>query len=502
MTDLTLLTLAEAREGLARKSFSSLELTDAHLNAVEQARALNVFVLETPDRARAMARAADARIGKGEIGPLAGIPLGIKDLFATEGVRTTACSKILTGFVPPYESTVTSQLWRDGAVMLGKLNNDEFAMGSSNETSCFGPVVNPWRRAGSNVGAAASGAIEGTHLVPGGSSGGSAAAVAANLCLGATATDTGGSIRQPASFTGTVGIKPTYGRCSRWGIVAFASSLDQAGPLAKTVRDAAILMRSMSGHDPKDATSANMPVPDFEAAVGKSVKGMKIGIPKEYRLDGMPDEIEQLWAKGREWLQAAGAEMVEISLPHTKYALPAYYIVAPAEASSNLARYDGVRYGLRNPGSNIVEMYENTRAEGFGAEVRRRVMIGTYVLSAGYYDAYYLRAQKVRTLIKKDFEDCFAKGVHAILTPATPSAAFGIGEKGKADPVEMYLNDIFTVTVNMAGLPGIAVPAGKDAQGLPLGLQLIGRPFDEETLFSLGEVVEQAAGRFVAAKWW
>ena len=449
-----------------------------------------------------MARAADAKIGKGEIGPLAGIPLGIKDLFATEGVRTTACSKILGDFIPPYESTVTSQLWRDGAVMLGKLNNDEFAMGSSNETSCFGPVVNPWRRAGSNVGAGAGGAIEGTHLVPGGSSGGSAAAVAANLCLGATATDTGGSIRQPASFTGIVGIKPTYGRCSRWGIVAFASSLDQAGPLAKTVRDAAILMRSMSGHDPKDTTSADVPVPDFEAAVGKSVKGMKIGIPKEYRLDGMPDEIEQLWAKGREWLQAAGAEMVEVSLPHTKYALPAYYIVAPAEASSNLARYDGVRYGLRNPGRNIVEMYENTRAEGFGAEVRRRIMIGTYVLSAGYYDAYYLRAQKVRTLIKKDFEDCFAKGVDAILTPATPSAAFGIGEKGKADPVEMYLNDIFTVTVNMAGLPGIAVPAGKDAQGLPLGLQLIGRPFDEETLFSLGEVIEQAAGRFVAAKWW
>ncbi|MDQ8726241.1 Asp-tRNA(Asn)/Glu-tRNA(Gln) amidotransferase subunit GatA [Bradyrhizobium sp. LHD-71] len=496
MTDLTLLTLAEAREGLASKSFSSLELTDAHLKAVEDARTLNAFVLETPERARSMARAADAKIGKGEGGPLAGIPLGIKDLFATEGVRTTACSNVLDAFVPPYESTVTSQLWRDDAVMLGKLNNDEFAMGSSNETSCFGPVVNPWRRAGSN------GAIEGTPLVPGGSSGGSAAAVAANLCLGATATDTGGSIRQPASFAGIVGIKPTYGRCSRWGIVAFASSLDQAGPVAKTVRDAAILMRSMSGHDPKDTTSANLPVPDFEASVGKSVKGMKIGIPKEYRMDGMPDEIEKLWAQGADWLKAAGAELVDISLPHTKYALPAYYIVAPAEASSNLARYDGVRYGLRAPGRNIAEMYENTRAEGFGAEVRRRVMIGTYVLSAGYYDAYYLRAQKVRTLIKKDFEDCFAKGVHAILTPATPSAAFGIGEKGKADPVEMYLNDIFTVTVNMAGLPGIAVPAGKDAQGLPLGLQLIGRPFDEETLFSLGEVVEQAAGRFVAAKWW
>ncbi|ETR75442.1 glutamyl-tRNA(Gln) amidotransferase [Afipia sp. P52-10] len=491
MTDLTSLTLAEAREGLAKKSFTSLELTDAHLTAIDQAQALNAYVLTTHDRAREMARAADERIGKGEGAPLNGIPLGIKDLFATEGIRTTACSKILGNFVPPYESTVTSQLWRDGAVLLGKLNNDEFAMGSSNETSCFGPVVNPWRRAG-----------DATALVPGGSSGGSAAAVAANLCLGATATDTGGSIRQPASFAGIVGIKPTYGRCSRWGIVAFASSLDQAGPVAKTVRDAAILMRSMSGHDPKDTTSVNVPVPDFEAAVGKSVKGMKIGIPKEYRLDGMPGEINKLWAQGAEWLKAAGAELVEVSLPHTKYALPAYYIVAPAEASSNLARYDGVRYGLREQGRNIVDMYENTRAAGFGAEVRRRVMIGTYVLSAGYYDAYYLRAQKVRTLIKKDFEDCFAKGVQAILTPATPSAAFGVGEKGKADPVEMYLNDIFTVTVNMAGLPGIAVPAGTDAQGLPLGLQLIGRPFDEETLFSLGEVIEQAAGRFSPKRWW
>jgi aspartyl-tRNA(Asn)/glutamyl-tRNA(Gln) amidotransferase subunit A len=385
---------------------------------------------------------------------------------------------------------VTSQLWRDGAVMLGKLNNDEFAMGSSNETSCFGSVVNPWRRDGAD-----------TKLVPGGSSGGSASAVAALLCMGATATDTGGSIRQPAAFTGTVGVKPTYGRCSRWGIVAFASSLDQAGPIARSVRDSAILMRSMAGHDPKDTTSVNRPVPDYEKAIGRSVKGMKIGIPREYRLDGMPAEIEKLWTDGASWLKAAGAELVEVSLPHTKYALPAYYIVAPAEASSNLARYDGVRYGLRVPGRSIGEMYENTRAEGFGAEVRRRVMIGTYVLSAGYYDAYYLRAQKVRTLIKRDFEDCFAKGVNAILTPATPSAAFGIGEKG-ADPVEMYLNDIFTVTVNMAGLPGIAVPAGKDVQGLPLGLQLIGRPFDEETLFSLGEVIEQAAGRFTPARWW
>lgn len=491
MTDLTSLTLADAREGIAKKSFTALELTDAYLAAIEKARVLNAYVMETPEKARAQAREVDAKIVKGEGGPLAGLPLGIKDLFATEGVRTTACSKILGDFIPPYESTVTSQLWRDGAVMLGKLNNDEFAMGSSNETSAFGPVVNPWRREGSDV-----------NLVPGGSSGGSASAVAANLCLGATGTDTGGSIRQPAAFTGIVGIKPTYGRCSRWGIVAFASSLDQAGPFARTVRDTSILMRSMAGHDPKDTTSVDCPVPDYEAAIGKSVKGMRIGIPKEYRLDGMSAEIEKLWTQGADWLKAAGAELVEVSLPHTKYALPAYYVVAPAEASSNLARYDGVRYGARVNGRNIADMYENTRAEGFGPEVRRRIMIGTYVLSAGYYDAYYLRAQKVRTLIKKDFEDCFAKGVNAILTPATPSAAFGIGEKGQADPVEMYLNDIFTVTVNMAGLPGIAVPAGTDAQGLPLGLQLIGRPFDEETLFSLGEVIEQAAGTFTPKKWW
>jgi aspartyl-tRNA(Asn)/glutamyl-tRNA(Gln) amidotransferase subunit A len=491
MTDLTSLTLADAREGLAQKSFTALELTDAHLAAMEKARVLNAYVLETPEQARAQAKAADATIAKGDAGPLAGIPLGVKDLFATTGVRATACSKIIGNFIPPYESTVTSQLWRDGAVMLGKLNCDEFAMGSSNETSAFGPVLNPWRREGSD-----------DNLVPGGSSGGSASAVAANLCLGATGTDTGGSIRQPAAFTGIVGIKPTYGRCSRWGIVAFASSLDQAGPFARTVRDTAILMRSMAGHDPKDTTSVDRPVPDYEAAIGKSVKGMKIGIPKEYRLDGMSGEIDKLWAQGADWLKAAGAELIEVSLPHTKYALPAYYVVAPAEASSNLARYDGVRYGARVNGKNIVEMYENTRAEGFGAEVRRRIMIGTYVLSAGYYDAYYLRAQKVRTLIKKDFEDVFAKGVHAILTPATPSAAFGVGEKGNADPIEMYLNDIFTVTVNMAGLPGIAVPAGADGQGLPLGLQLIGRPFEEETLFSLGEVIEQAAGHFTAKKWW
>src|SRR5476651_2536616 len=410
MTDLTSLTLAEARAGLANKSFTSLELTDAHLGAIEAARALNAFVLETPDQARSMARNADARIAKGEGGPLGGIPLGIKDLFATKDVRTTACSKILGNFLPPYESTVTSQLWRDGAVMLGKLNNDEFAMGSSNETSCFGPVVNPWRRAGSD-----------TALVPGGSSGGSASAVAAGLCLGATGTDTGGSIRQPAAFAGIVGMKPTYGRCSRWGIVAFASSLDQAGPFARTVRDAAILLGSMAGPDAKDTTCAELKVPDYEAAVGKSVKGLRIGIPKEYRLDGMPAEIEKIWSQGREWLKTAGAELVEVSLPHTKYALPAYYIVATAEASSNLARYDGVRYGLREQASDITDMYERTRAKGFGAEVRRRVMIGTYVLSAGYYDAYYLRAQKVRMLIKRDFEDCFKAGVHAMLTPATPA---------------------------------------------------------------------------------
>jgi len=491
MTPLTSLTLAEARDGLASKSFTSLELTDAHIAAIEAARALNAFVLETPDQARAMARSADAEIARGSGGPLAGIPLGIKDLFATKGVRTTACSKILDNFVPTYESTITSQLWRDGAVMLGKLNNDEFAMGSSNETSCFGPVTNPWRREGSN-----------SSLVPGGSSGGSASAVAALLCMGATATDTGGSIRQPAALTATVGVKPTYGRCSRWGIVAFASSLDQAGPIARNVRDAAILLRSMAGHDPKDTTSVDRPVPDYEAAIGTSVKGMKIGIPREYRLDGMPAEIEKLWNEGAAWLKAAGAELVEVSLPHTKYALPAYYIVATAEASSNLARYDGVRYGLREQASDITDMYERTRAKGFGAEVRRRVMIGTYVLSAGYYDAYYLRAQKVRTLIKRDFEDCFKAGVHAMLTPATPSAAFGVGEKGQVDPVEMYLNDVFTVTVNMAGLPGIAVPAGLDGQGLPLGLQLIGRPFDEETLFSAAAVIEQAAGHFTPKAWW
>jgi aspartyl-tRNA(Asn)/glutamyl-tRNA(Gln) amidotransferase subunit A len=491
MTELTALTLAEARDGLRKRAFSAAELADAHVAAMEQARALNAYVIETPEVARAMAKDADARLKAGDARPLEGIPLGIKDLFATKDVRTTACSRILDNFVPTYESTVTSQLWRDGAVMLGKLNNDEFAMGSSNETSCFGPTINPWRRKGSN-----------TALVPGGSSGGSSAAVAARLCLGATATDTGGSIRQPAAFTGTVGIKPTYGRCSRWGIIAYASSLDQAGPIARTVRDTAILLRSMAGHDPKDSTSVDRAVPDYEASLGKPVKGLTVGIPKEYRVPGMAAEIETLWEQGVAWLKAAGADVVEVSLPHTKYALPAYYIVAPAEASSNLARYDGVRYGLRKPERDVIGMYEKTRAGGFGAEVRRRIMIGTYVLSAGYYDAYYLQAQKVRTLIRRDFEECFAKGVDAILAPTTPSDAFGVGEKAGADPIEMYLNDVFTVTVNMAGLPGLSVPGGLSSDGLPLGLQLVGRPFDEETLFSLGAVIEQTAGSFKPERWW
>ena len=492
MTGLTELTLAEACSALRQKKCSAVELAQAHIRAIEKARALNAFIIETPEKALAMARQSDARIARGEAGPLEGIPLGIKDLYCTEGVQTTAGSHILEGFVPPYESTVTANLWRDGAVMLGKLNLDEFAMGSSNETSHFGPVISPWRRRGSNA-----------ALVPGGSSGGSAAAVAARLCFGATASDTGGSIRQPAAFTGTTGIKPTYGRCSRWGMVAFASSLDQAGPIARSVRDAAILLRSMAGHDPKDTTSVDMPVPDFEASVGRGVKGLKIGIPKEYRRDGMAAEIENLWAQGIAWMKDAGATITEISLPHTRHALPAYYIVAPAEASSNLARYDGVRYGLRVPGKDIADMYEKTRAAGFGKEVRRRIMIGTYVLSAGYYDAYYVRAQKIRTLIKRDFETAFDAGIDAILTPATPSAAFGLGEKGSADPVEMYLNDIFTVTVNMAGLPGISVPAGLSTEGLPLGLQVIGRAFDEETLFSVARVIEQAAPKIAAPEnWW
>jgi aspartyl-tRNA(Asn)/glutamyl-tRNA(Gln) amidotransferase subunit A len=491
MADPTDLSIAEAREALLRKELSAEELACAHIDVIGRANeALNAFVLATPERALEAAKESDARIAKGEARPLEGIPLGIKDLFATKGYRTTACSHILDGFTPTYESTVTANLWNAGAVMLGKLNNDEFAMGSSNETSYYGPVVNPWRRKGSNA-----------KLVPGGSSGGSSAAVAARLCMGATATDTGGSIRQPAAVTGTVGIKPTYGRCSRWGIVAFASSLDQAGPIARTVQDAAILLKAMASHDPKDTTSVDAPVPDYEAAVNLGVKGLTVGIPKEYRVPGMAAGIDTLWEQGVKWLEAAGAKIKKVSLPHTKYALPSYYIVAPAEASSNLARYDGVRYGLREAGNDVISLYENTRSAGFGAEVKRRILIGTYVLSAGYYDAYYLKAQKVRSLIKRDFDTAFQE-VDVILTPTTPSPAFALGEKS-GDPVEMYLNDIFTVTVNMAGLPGMSVPAGLSSEGTPLGLQLIGRPFDEETLFRVGRSIEQAAGPLAKPQdWW
>ncbi|MFC5385557.1 Asp-tRNA(Asn)/Glu-tRNA(Gln) amidotransferase subunit GatA [Aquamicrobium segne] len=493
MTDLTRLTISQARTKLRAKEISAVELTDAYLDAIDGANgALNAYVAVTHDKARDMAKASDARLASGQGGALEGIPLGVKDLFATQGVHTQACSHVLDGFKPAYESTVTANLWTDGAVMLGKLNMDEFAMGSSNETSYYGPVKNPWRAKGSQA-----------DYVPGGSSGGSAAAVAAFLCAGATATDTGGSIRQPAAFTGTVGLKPTYGRCSRWGIISYASSLDQAGPIARDVRDAAILLKSMASVDEKDTTSVDHPVPDYEAALGQSLKGLKVGIPREYRVEGMPQEVESLWQQGIAWLKDAGAEIIDVSLPHTKYALPTYYIISPAEASSNLARYDGVRYGLRVPGKDIAEMYENTRAAGFGDEVKRRVLMGTFVLSAGYYDAYYVRAQKVRTLIKKDFDEAFAAGVDVLLTPSTPSAAFGLGGHDQDEnPIKMYLNDIFTVTVNMAGLPGISVPAGLDAKGLPLGLQLIGRPFEEETLLRTAHVVEQAAGGFQPEKWW
>ncbi|MDZ4842289.1 MAG: Asp-tRNA(Asn)/Glu-tRNA(Gln) amidotransferase subunit GatA [Hyphomicrobium aestuarii] len=495
-SDLTSLTLAEARDGLRAKAFSAAELTQAHLAAIEAGNAaLNAYVLVTADHARAMAAEADKRLANGTARDLEGLPIGHKDLFATLGVRTTACSKILGDFTPTYESTVGQNLWGVGAVMLGKLNNDEFAMGSSNETSAFGPVVNPWRRAGKD------GEQSADKLVPGGSSGGSSAAVSGRLALAATATDTGGSIRQPAALTGTVGLKPTYGRCSRWGIVAFASSLDQAGPIAKTVRDTAMMMKAMASYDPKDSTSVDVPVPDYEAALSGGVKGLKVGVPKEYRVEGMSAEAEALWQQGIAWLKAAGATIHDISLPHTKYALPAYYIVAPAEASSNLARYDGIRYGLRVPGKDLVDTYESTRGAGFGKEVRRRILIGTYVLSAGYYDAYYLKAQKVRTLIKRDFDVAF-ETVDVVLTPTTPNPAFAQGEK-TADPLSMYLEDIFTVTVNMAGLPGISVPAGLSNQGTPLGLQLIGRPFDEATLLRAGQAIEDAAGRFTApGDWW
>jgi aspartyl-tRNA(Asn)/glutamyl-tRNA(Gln) amidotransferase subunit A len=495
MSELTKMTIADARDKLAAKEITAVELTQSCLDAIEAADALGAFVHKTPEIALDQAKAADARIASGTAAPMTGIPLGIKDLFCTKGVNSQAASAILDGFKPEYESTITQQLFDAGAVMLGKLNMDEFAMGSSNETSTYGNAVNPWRRGNDD-----------TPLTPGGSSGGSASAVSADLCLGATGTDTGGSIRQPAAFTGIVGLKPTYGRCSRWGVVAFASSLDQAGPMVKSVRDAAIMGAAMMGYDPKDSTSADLPVPDFETMLTGDIKGKVIGIPKEYRMDGMPDEIETLWADGAAMLKDAGAELRDISLPHTKYALPAYYVIAPAEASSNLARYDGVRFGHRaklSHGDGINEMYEKTRAEGFGSEVQRRVMIGTYVLSAGFYDAYYNRARKVRALIKKDFEDVFAAGVDAILTPATPSAAFGLGEMADADPVQMYLNDVFTVTVNLAGLPGISVPTGVDRQDLPLGLQLIGRPWGEGDLLNTAYALENAAGFMEKPqRWW
>ena len=474
------LDLAGARDGLTRKLFSARELTSAYNDAVAEAKRLNAYITPTPERALAMADAADRRLARGEALPLDGIPVAVKDLYCTKGVLTTAGSHILDGFHPPYESTVTEKLWRAGAVMLGKANLDEFAMGSSNTTSWYGPVENPWRRPEDN-----------RPLVPGGSSGGSAAAVAARAALAAIGTDTGGSIRQPASFCGIVGLKPTYGRCSRWGVVAYASSLDHPGPMGRTVRDVAILLRAMAGHDPRDSTSAPVPVPDFEAALGGDIAGLRVGIPREYRVDGMPDEIEVLWQQGVEWLRASGAAPVEISLPMTRYALPAYYIVALAEASSNLARYDGVRFGLRVAGDSLEEMYELTRAAGFGAEVRRRVLIGTYVLSAGYYDAYYLKAQRVRALIARDFARAFER-VDCILTPTAPSAAFAIGEKS-GDPIEMYLNDVFTVPANLAGVPAASVPAGLTGNGLPLGLQITGRAFDEETVLRVAEVLERAA---------
>jgi aspartyl-tRNA(Asn)/glutamyl-tRNA(Gln) amidotransferase subunit A len=493
MSDLMKLTLAGARDALRSGQTTAVELTEASLAAVEASKPLNAFVHDTSDIARAQAMAADLRLQAGDAPDMCGLPIGMKDLFCTKGVATQAASAILKGFKPEYESTVSQKLFDAGAVMVGKLNMDEFAMGSSNETSTYGNAVNPWK-------------VDGRELTPGGSSGGSASAVAAEICLAATGTDTGGSIRQPAAFTGITGIKPTYGRCSRWGIVAFASSLDQAGPITKDVRDAAIMLEAMCGFDLKDSTSMNLPVPNFEAALTGDIRGKTIGIPKEYRVDGMPDALETLWSEGTAMLRDAGATVRDISLPHTKYALPTYYVIAPAEASSNLARYDGVRFGHRaklEAGDGITEMYEKTRAEGFGAEVKRRVMVGTYVLSAGFYDAYYNRARRVRALIKKDFDDAFASGVDSILTPSTPSAAFGLGEMADADPVQMYLFDVFTVTVNLAGLPGISVPAGLDSKGLPLGLQLIGRPWEEGDLLNTAFALEKAMG-FNAKpnQWW
>ena len=495
MESISQLTISEARDKLKKKELTSLEITQSCLKSIETSKILNAFSVITPEIALSQAKNADKRIASGDAPAMCGIPIGIKDLFCTKGVQTQAASHILDGFKPEYESTVTQNLWDEGAVMLGKLNMDEFAMGSSNETSTYGAVINPWRSSDSEV-----------PLTPGGSSGGSAAAVAADLCLAATGTDTGGSIRQPAAFTGTVGIKPTYGRVSRWGVVAFASSLDQAGPMTKSVRDASIMLEAMASHDRKDSTSSNFPVPNFEAALTGDIKGKKIGIPNEYRMDGMSEEIEKLWSIGAEMLRDSGAIVVDVNLPHTKYALPVYYVLAPAEASSNLARYDGVRYGHRaklKVNDNIDEMYSKTRAEGFGKEVQRRIMIGTYVLSAGFYDAYYRKAQRVRTLIKRDFDKVFDDGVDAILTPTTPSSAFPLGEMNSKNPIEMYLNDIFTVTVNLAGLPGISVPAGIDVDGMPLGLQLIGKPWDEGELLNTAFVLEKAL-KFSdkPKKWW
>ena len=476
------LDLAAAQGALLKKELSAVELTDAYLHAMDANTDLNCYITATPEKALQMAKKSDERINTGDALPLDGIPIGVKDLFCTNGVLTTAGSNILNGFVPTYESSVTANLWKDGAIMLGKCNMDEFAMGSANTTSYYGAVESPWRRSDKPE----------LALVPGGSSGGSASAVSARLALAATGTDTGGSIRQPGSFCGIVGLKPTYGRCSRWGTIAFASSLDQAGPLTRTVRDAAIMLKTMAGHDPKDSTSANIPVPDFEKSLTGDVRGLRIGIPKEYLLDGMPSEIEELWEKGIEMLRDAGAIIVDVNMPHTKFALPTYYIIAPAEASSNLARYDGVRYGLRIEGDTLEDMYEKTRSIGFGTEVKRRIMIGTYVLSAGYYDAYYLKAQRVRSLIKQDFDSVF-KDVDALLTPTAPSDAFAIGENDD-DPIKMYLNDIFTVPASLTGVPAISVPVGLSKKGLPLGLQVIGKMFDEDLVLRVAGALELMAG--------
>ena len=490
MTSLTELCLYEARDGLKNKSFSTKDLILDHIDAMESSRKLNAFITETPEIALKSADLSDDNYANNTNRPLEGLPLGVKDMFCTKGVITTASSKMLSNFIPPYESTVTDNLWNNGAILLGKLNNDEFAMGSSNETSFFGSVINPWKKNDNQA-----------ELVPGGSSGGSAASVAAKVGVGSLGTDTGGSIRQPASFTGTVGLKPTYGRCSRWGIIAFASSLDQAGPITRNVKDNAILLNSMCSHDPKDTTSSLKEIPNFESSLGKSIKGLKVGIPREFFQDGMSDEIIKMWDNGKEWLKNAGAEIIEISLPNTKYALPCYYIIAPAEASSNLARYDGVRFGHSVSSNDINEMYELTRSDGFGDEVKRRIMIGTYVLSSGYYDAYYLKAQKVRSLISKDYSEAFNK-VDVMLTPSTPNSAFELNEKCD-DPLSMYLNDVFTVPINIAGLPAISIPSSKDKVGLPLGLQLIGKPFDEETLYSFANIIEESSNfESLDDKWW